>query len=187
MLEKFKTVEKVSFNYIAETTSVRKFVRVMYKLIKCPPKLNFIANSLNPLRDFVMILKLLETIDKTVVGMEEEFGTLQKALVELLTHVVDNVEPSGVLRNWLFDDFDDELKVIDYLGQFRVLDLLQHPKIVKTVEHIWYGIYDWSKEGSFTTTIKSTNAGIVYRSLNLNLDTFLSMIGPSKWFNTMYY
>ena len=88
-----------------------------------------------------------------------------------------NINSISSLRNWLYDDLDDELKVIDYLAHLDLIRLLNLPKVSQISLFIWLGIYDMGGSEVLTNSVKSSVFGEIYRSLDVNLDSFLTIIG----------
>ena len=76
-----------------------------------------------------------------------------------------------------YDDVDEELKVIDYFAQLNLIRLLNLPKITKISLFIWRGTYDTGVGQVLTNEVKSSDIGVAYRSLNIDFDSFLTILG----------
>ena len=122
-----------------------------------------------------------------MLSMKDELKVLENKTIDLTVCIIDNLNSTSILRNWLFDDFDDELKVVDYLAQFGIIKILNMHKISKIVEFIWRGNYDWRKGGSLVNEIKTSTAGEAYRSFNIDFDTFLTVFGLKGWGYLLFY
>lgn len=177
MHDKFLIITKLAKLYITSSTSVIKLVRIMKNMMASPSFLNFIGNFYNPLRLFVAILKAFRAMNATVISMEQEFDMLEQELTTIMIKIIDEVETPGVLINWLYDDSDEALKVIDYLSQFRCYTFLNHSKIVKAVNHIFLGNYDWGKLSSPTVLFFSTPLVKVLRTKEKDADKLVSIVG----------
>ena len=176
MHDKFVIVEDLAEQYITSSTSVIKLVRVMKHLMDTPSSLNFIANFYNPLRLFVIILKAFRAMNATVISMDQEFEELEKQLTTMMLSIIDEVEVPGVLINWLYDDSDESLKVIDYLSQYRCYTFLNHSKIIKAVNHIYLGNYDWGRYSSPKVLFLSTPTVKILRSKDNDFNHLVSLI-----------
>ena len=85
---------------------------------------------------------MLESVPKRIKNLDDQILILKDELEELMILLVDEKKNSDVLRTWLYESYGSKDKIIDYIGFYKPLNLLQHPKMVKSVEQIWYGIYD---------------------------------------------
>ena len=97
-----------------------------------------------------------------------------------MLQIIDDTDNFQILRNWLFDEFAEGLKVIDFLAQMKLLKILNHNKIAKIVEQIWTGNYDQRKLASIIQSIKVSQIGEAYRNLNINLDNFTTVVSKKR-------
>ena len=100
------------------------------------------ANSYNPIKLATSLIKFLRALDNAVLSMKDELKVLELRIIDLAVSIIDRIDSKSILRNWLFDDFDNELKVIDYLAQLDLIKILNLSKVSKVVELIWRGNYD---------------------------------------------
>ena len=119
-----------------------QFSELLNNLINQPPILNVFANTYNPIKLATSLVKFLRALDNAVLSMRDERKVLEVRIVDLTASIIDGIDSKSILRNWLFDDFDDELKVIDYLAQLDLIKILNLSKVSKVVELIWRGNYD---------------------------------------------
>ena len=182
MHDKFAIVEKLASYYITSIISVIKLVRVMKNLMETPGCINFIANFYNPLRIFVAMLKAFRAMNSTVISMDQEFKELENQLTTMMLGIIDEVEAPGVLINWLYDESSDSIKVIDYLSQYRCYTFLSHSKIIKAVNHIYLGNYDWGRYSSPTVLFVSTPVVKVLRTKEKDFDHLVSLVGSHGCF-----
>ena len=114
---------------------------IIKKAIKKEPKLNLIWCCYNPLKMWVLIIDLAKIMNR-VIDSPEELNSLENEIVEIILSIISDVEIPGILRYWLYDEIGEGFKVIDLFAHLDLLLILNHPKIVRTVEHIWRGTYD---------------------------------------------
>ena len=120
--------------------------------------------------------------------MNEELQVLEDNLVDLAVEIIENLDSISILTNWVYDDFDEELKVIDYLAQLNLLKILNLPQISKIVEFTWRGNYDYEiRKGSPVSEIKNSVIGMVYRSFNIKFDSFITIVGLKNNGSFIYY
>ena len=117
----------------------------MKKLIKENYILNVFTNYHNPFRFFILFVKMLHTFDGNTESMSIDLQELQESAENLMIIIIYECSSIDILRNWLFDDFAEELKVIDFLAQMHLLKILNNSKIAKIAEQIWLGNYDQRK------------------------------------------
>ena len=77
--------------------------------------------------------------------MNGKIKVLEEALIDIAINIIDEINSLSALRNWLYDDLDEELKVIDYFAQLDLIRLLNLPKITQISLLIWIGIYSNTK------------------------------------------
>ena len=112
--------------------------------------------------------------------MKDELKVLELRIIDLAVSIIDGIDSKSILRNWLFDDFDNELKVIDYLAQLDLIKILNLSKVSKVVELIWRGNYDGRKGGSLLNEIKTANVGEAYRMLGIELEEFITVFSLDR-------
>ena len=181
-IEKIKILEKIWEESGIGAEAAVQFSELLNNLINQPPILNVFANTYNPIKLATSLVKFLRALDNAVLSMRDERKVLEVRIVDLTASIIDGIDSKSILRNWLFDDFDDELKVIDYLAQLDLIKILNLSKVSKVVELIWRGNYDWRKGGSLINEIKTANIGEAYRVLGVNLEDFLTVFSfDNKW------
>jgi hypothetical protein len=131
---------------------------------------------------------MLEICPALINNLQDQISILKDELEELMILIIDERENSDMLRTWLYEPYGTTDKVIDHLGFHKPINLLQHPKMTKTVEQIWFGIYD------LTTFFRQDEDYLLpyfppkYSDLNgINgIDAF-SMILPNHLFGVFKY
>ena len=126
-------------------------------------------------------------MNDTVTTVDTGFEKLLESYEDLVIRIIDVVNPPGVLRQWLFDNCESKAKVIDYLAYYKRVDILKHVKVVKTVEHIWYGIYDYKSYSTVSAFLRTSTEARHLSKFNVDLDTAMSNVGTGQWFNSFYY
>ena len=152
----------------------------MKKLIKQNYILNIFTNYQNPFRLFILLIKMLKTFEANTATMKIDLNILQEEIEAVMLQIIDDTDNSQILRNWLFDDFAEGLKVIDFLAQLYLLKIINHNKIAKIVEQIWTGNYDQRKIDTIMQTIKVSEVGEAYRNLNINLDIMTTIVSKKR-------
>ena len=153
---------------------------IIKKAIKREPKLNLLWNCYNPIKIWVLIIDLIKSLNKTIGSSEEELKSLENEMIEIILSIVSDVEVPGILRYWLYDEINEEFKVIDLLAHLNLLSILNHAKITRTVEHIWRGTYDWSNNVGLESTITRGVLAVNFRKYYIPADTVFTMIGFNK-------
>jgi len=124
-----------------------------------------------------MIVIAGNTFNSNVIRMTGNLMQVQEEAQAIVIEIINNTESPGVLRNWLLDDVDEGLKVIDYLAQLNLLEILNISTVVKVVDSIWIGKYDNAKTGgNLTKALKKSRLGTAFRKLNIPLDTLVSIL-----------
>jgi len=124
-----------------------------------------------------MVVILCNTFDANVIRMTDSLMKVREEVEAIVVEIIHNTESPGVLRNWLLDDVDEGLKVIDYLAQLNLLEILNISTVVKVVDSIWIGKYDNAKTGgNLTKALKKSRLGTAFRKLNIPLDTLVSIL-----------
>ena len=146
-------------------------------MIKTDAKYNIFANSNNPLKLFIAILNLLETFKNMVDNMDGILNNVKVKLEDIVLEIIERLDCPGTLKNWLFDDYDDKLKIIDYIGYFELIRILNHRNISKIIEELWNGNIDPNKERQNVLEMaKSSVFGFLFRQFSLNFDSFFSIV-----------
>ena len=167
-IDKIRILEQIWERSGIGVAAAVQFSELLNNLLNQPPIVNVFANSYNPIKLAISLIKLLRALDNAVLSMRNELKELEKRIVKLVIRILDNIDSNGILSCWLFDEFDDELKVIDYFVQLDLIEILKSSKVSKVVEIIWSGIYDWNKEGSLLNEIKTVTVGEPHRVLGIN-------------------
>ena len=186
-VDKIRIIELIWEQWGIGAAAAVQFSELLHNLINQPPTLNVFANSYNPIKLATTLIKFLRTLDKSVLSMKDELMVLEERIVDLTVSIIEDLESKSILRNWMFDDFDDELKVIDYLAQLDLIKILNMPKVSKVVELIWRGNYDWRKGGSLVNEIKTSAVGEAFRTFDVDFDTFITVISFKHWGACIYY
>ena len=179
-IDKIRILEQIWERCGIGAAAAVQFSELLNNLINQPPILNVFANSYNPIKLATSLVKFLRALDNAVLSMRDELKVLEVRIVDLTVSIIDGIDSKSILRNWLFDDFDDELKVIDYLAQLDLIKILNLSKVSKVVELIWRGNYDGRKGGSLINEIKTATVGEAYRVLGVNLEDFLTVFSLDK-------
>ena len=117
----------------------------MKRLIKKDYAFNIFSNYHNPIRLFILFVQMLNAFKANTESMQIDLRLIQEEVEELVIQIIDDLENIDILRNWLFDNFTEETKVIDMLAQFNLLKILNHNKISKIAIQVWSGNYEQSK------------------------------------------
>lgn len=159
-------------------------------MIDIEPKLNIFANVYNPIRLFVLMVNMFKTFSKVVENIDKLFDSMFERIEKLAVIIIDKCDNPGILRNWIFDDYDSSYQVIDMLGYLDLLNILGHPKIAKIVEQLWNGNFDPALEyQDMIANFKYSEQGKMYRNYNINTDQLLSIISldyPFALFSWMF-
>ena len=180
IFDKINYIEILTASVLTEVSVVLEYIQIMKKLIKQNYILNMFTSYQNPFRLFILLVKMLKTFEANTASMKIDLNILQDEIEAMMLQIIDDTENSQILRNWLFDDFAEGLKVIDFLAQMDLLKILNNNKIAKIVEQIWTGNYDQRKITSIMQSIKVSQIGEAYRNLNINLDTFTTVVSKKR-------
>ena len=145
LFDKIKFVEILTSSVLTEVSIVLEYIQIIKKLIKEDYMLNIFTNYHNPFRLFIMLIKMLLTFEANTESMKIDLDLLQEEIEGVMIQIIDDSESNDILRNWLFDEFAEELKIIDFLAHMELLKILNHPKIAKIAEQVWTGNYDQRK------------------------------------------
>ena len=105
-----------------------------------------------------------------------------------MIQIIDDWDNAEVLRNWMFDVFEEGLTVIDFLAQMDLLRILNIPKIAKIVEQVWTGNYDQRKNTtSIFRPLKISQVGKKYRNLNIDFDIMTTVVGKRRCWSFLTY
>ena len=118
---------------------------------------------------------MLYTFETNTESMRADLNLLQTDIEALMIQIVDDWNNTEILRNWLFDEFAEGLKVIDFLAQMSLLKILNHNKIAKIAEQS--GVETMIKENNTTLLqyVKVSEIGEIYRNLNIDFDTMITI------------
>ena len=142
---KIKYIEVLTSSVLTEVSIALEFIQIMRDLIYENYILNIFTNYHNPFRLFILLIKMLYTFETNTESMRADLNLLQTDIEALMIQIVDDWNNTEILRNWLFDEFTEGLKVIDFLAQMSLLKILNHNKIAKIAEQVWSGNYDQRK------------------------------------------
>ena len=174
-IDKLKLFETIWFQCGVSGEVAADFCILLQNLLQQPQPINIIWNSYNPLRLIIIWIKLFRLLDRIVPAMNGKIKILEDALIDVAIDIIDEIDSLNVLRNWLYDDLDEELKVIDYFAQLDLIRLLNLPKITQISLLIWNGIYGYAIALDLASGIKFSIIGRVFRSLDVDLDSFLAV------------
>ncbi|CAI2385041.1 unnamed protein product [Moneuplotes crassus] len=173
---------------VADMKTIQDLMSVMRKLLKQDPKLNFLANCYNPIKIFIDIARMLRRINEIFHNFEEEVKNLTSEFEGVIIKIINERESSDHLRNWLYEDYNSSFKIVDYIAYFEFLNILNHPKMIKTVEQMWMGKYDLNTFSRadinyflpFRNETVSPNYGITG-------EESLAIMRPGHWFGFYKY
>jgi len=186
--DKLRYLDRLAIEYSAETESAIELTKIIRTMIRSKSALNIFTNVYNPLRMFVVLVRLLETFNLVVSNMGVMITDLKTELEDLALLIIDEVESPGVLRNWLLDERLYEFRIIDYFAKLNLLRILEHKKIVKTIEQIWKGNYDSRVENrDLFSALKSTDIATLYRDNDLATDRLHPIISHRYPFAFFYW
>ena len=180
IFDKINYLDILTASVLTEVSIVLEYIQIMKKLIKQNYILNIFTNYQNPFRLFILLIKMLKTFEANTATMKIDLNILQEEIEAVMLQIIDDTDNSQILRNWLFDDFAEGLKVIDFLAQLYLLKIINHNKIAKIVEQIWTGNYDQRKIDTIMQTIKVSEVGEAYRNLNINLDIMTTIVSKKR-------
>ena len=180
-------LKTMSSSSIVLTENVIKFVNIMKRAIKRESKLNMFCTWYNPIKLWVLLIDLIQFLNTNVFTLDEDLKKLEEDVINITLAIISDIEVPGVLRNWLYDEIDEERKVIDLLAHLNLLSILNHTNIARTVEHIWRGTYDWNKSINLESTLSRGVISQAFRSFYVPVDIFFTTIGPKKNGSIFYY
>ena len=187
LYDKLKFIDTLTSSVSTEVSIVLEYIQIMKKLIKENYVLSIFTNHHNPLRFFILFVKLIHTFNTNTESMELDLFKIQKDAENLIIKIIDEIDNIDILRNWLFDDFEDELKVIDFLAEYNLLNLLNHSKVSKICDQIWTGNYDKRKVTAIGQAIKISEIGMTFRNLNIDLDKMTTVVSKKRCCSFLYY
>ena len=91
------------------------------------------------------------------------------------------------LKNWLFDEFDEGLKVIDFLSHMNLLKVLNNNKVSKIAELIWNGNFDQLNNQTLDKEAKVSPVGVAFRDLGVDFDIMLTFVSKKRWCASFKY
>ena len=163
-----------------EVSIVLEYIQIMKKLIKENFMLSIFTNHHNPLRFFILLVKLNHTFNKNIESMEIDLLKIQEDAENLILKIIDEIENIDILRNWLFDYFEEKLEVVDFLAEYNLLNLLNHSKVSKIWTQIWTGNYDKRKVTDISQAIKISEIGMTFRILNIDIDKMTTVVSKKR-------
>ena len=64
---------------------------------------------------------------------------------------------------------------------------MKHTKVVKTVEHIWYGIYDYKQSNTFHAMLRTSTEARHLSKFNITTEEAILTVAPGAWFNSFKF
>ena len=180
IFDKINSIDILTASFLTEVSIVLEYIQIMKKLLKQDYSLNIFTSYQNPFRLFILLIKMLQTFEANTATMKIDLDMLKQEIEALMLQIIDDTDNSQILRNWLFDEFAEGLKVVDFLAQMDLLKILNHNKIAKIAEQIWSGNYDQRKLASIMQSLKISEIGEVYRNLNINLDIMTTVVSKKR-------
>ena len=187
LFDKIKFIEILASSVLSEVSIALKFIQIMKKLIKENYILNIFTNYHNPFRLFILLIKMLRVFGDNTESMAIDLNLIQEDIEGIMIQIIDDWNNAEVLRNWMFDVFEEGLTVIDLLAQMNLLRILNIPKIAKIVEQVWTGNYDQRKNNTIFQAVKISQVGEKYRNLNIDLDTMITVVGKKRCWSFLIY
>ena len=176
-VDKIRILETIWVQCDWSEEAVVNFWALLHNLLEQPLHINIIWNSYNPLRLIIILIKLMRNLDDAVFSLGGELKALEEDLVNMAIVIINQIDSLSDLRIWLYEEIDEELKVIDYLALLDLIRVLNLPKIAKISLSIWAGTYDWGASKSTVNSVKTSRLAEAYRTLDVNFDEFLTIIG----------
>jgi len=177
IFDKIRFIDSITTSVNTEISIILEVIKVIKKLIMKDFKLNVFGSCNNPLRLYIFIIKMIRTLKANSTNMSTDLTSLEEEVENLILEVIEHVDNKGTLKNWLFDDFEEGLKVVDYIRIFNLLRPLMGTKLTKPVEQIWTGNYDQRINASILASLKTSELGVKFRSFNITLDKFITIVG----------
>jgi hypothetical protein len=113
-----------------EVTQILKLLDLLDKMLYQPSDLNIFSRSSNPLRLYVKMMYMIDTLRETSRSIKAEYEALEDKLDSLIYKILDEKESADILRTWFLEPYEDtNMLVIDHFNQFKRYNLLSHPKI----------------------------------------------------------
>ena len=188
LFDKIKFIEILASSVLSEVSIVLEYIQIMKKLIKENYILNIFTNYHNPFRLFILLIKMLHVFEDNTESMTIDLNLMQEDIEVIMIQIIDDWDNAEVLRNWMFDVFEEGLTVIDFLAQMDLLRILNIPKIAKIVEQVWTGNYDQRKNTtSIFRPLKISQVGEKYRNLNIDFDIMTTVVGKRRCWSFFKY
>ena len=173
IFDKIRFIDSLTSSVITEISIVLEFITTTKKYIKSEFSTNSFSSYHNTIRLFILFIKMLLTFNSYTRSVSIDLKILQEEAEILILQIIYEWESIGTLWNWMFDEFDEGLKVIDFLSHFNLLKILNHHKISKIAELIWNGNFDQANNSTLDQEIKASELGRAYRDLNIDLDIYI--------------
>ena len=186
--DKLKYLSKLCTSNNAKVDTIIYFKDVVNSIMDADKYVNTIVNNHNPIRVIVLYIDVLKDVSVLIGQIVGTFDNLFERLEKFAVHLIDECDTPGRLRNWLYDDYDGQFLVIDYLAQLKLTQVLQNEKINVIVEEMWRGNVDARQKGtSLIRAVRKSSLGFAYTSHHLNFDKFLSMLSLKYPFEYAYW
>lgn len=175
-------------NKFYESTMALNMINTINKMLDQKPEINVIVYSSNPFKLYIEIIFLLAEIMNTTMTMHDEIYSLTAKLESIMLELVDHNETPDILRHWVLTYGFDGLLVLDLINKYQPFRLLQHPKMVKIVEQVYLGVYDYESIGNKSSNHLLPIFGIErHKVFGVNADEVLSIIKPGNMFGIYKY
>ena len=180
LFDKIRFIDSLTSSMITEISIVLKFVNIMKKYMKCGININIFTSYHNSIRLFILLIKILQTFEIYSTSVSIDLKIFQEEAETLVLQIIDDWESLGTLKKWLFDEFDEGLKVIDFLSHMDILKVLNNHKVSKIAELIWNGNLDQDKNQSLDKGAKISCAAVAFRDLNIDFDIMLTIVSKKR-------
>ena len=187
LFDKIRFIDSLTSSVITEISIVLEFIKIMKKYLKSDYSINIFASYHNPIRLFILFVKMLQTFNTYTRSVSIDLKILQEEAETLVLQIIDDWENIGTLKNWLFDEFDEGLKVIDFLSHMNLLKILNNHKVSKIAELIWNGNFDQVNNQTLDKEAKVSAAAIAFRDLGIDFDTMLTFVSKKRCCASMKY
>ena len=180
LFDKIKFMDSLTSSMITEISIVLKFINIMKKYMKCGIHINIFTSYHNPIRLFILLIKISNTFETYSTSVSIDLKIFQEEAETLILQIIDDWESIGILKKWLFDEFDEGLKVIDFLSHMDLLKILNNHKVSKIAGLIWNGNFDQDKNQTLDKAAKTSEVAFAFRDLNIDFDIMLTIVSKKR-------
>ena len=124
LFDKIRFIESLTLSVITEISIVLEFITIMKKYMKSDFSTNIFASYHNPIRLFILFIKMLRTFNTYTRSVSIDLKILQEEAKILILQIIYEWESIGTLWNWMFDEFNEGIKIIDFLSHFDLLKII---------------------------------------------------------------